>query len=456
MDKRYFTNNYNKRDVTAAELADQLEYLGENGERDRGYFDPRSQPKFARTGAITGQAPGNLNTSRSSHQDWPRPSNTEWEESRRRPHPSDHSNYRPQAPLQQERETANVYNRNAPSDNSNFNQPQPQQREFANIDKWHGPLGVPGEPGSATFSDPLRKGMSGAATKWYKRFLLEGKSPEEARELALSRNVAAARSPKYPPRERERSGETTAEMQPKRARSLDSPGPSSRAPQKPRNQAPKSRNPPGATKPVDNDTVKGIHVGVVHEDFPHTLMPKETLEVLEDAIAGKIHLGWRTLIQLEGIFYQAGYFIVGCCDEDTVEWLEKVAVEVGEELAIPLKTLKGIELPRHTKMSVWLPKAHLMSEEETLRTIEGSNPVDTKTWKVIKCATAGPGRILVAKISPAEQEKLASQGFKLFFRFKRLDVHGLKGSVSPEAKPGKDEPNGGEEGEREMNPKYSN
>lgn len=425
MDKKYYSNIY-ERDVTATELADRQEYLRENGERERGRFSPYScPPKVARRGAIAGQSPA---IPRSSHQDWPWPTMNDFEESRREVRQSDHFDFRPQPPQDY---TANVYNRNAP-------------------------LQSPGEPGSASFSDPLRKGMSGAATKWYKRFLLEGKSPAVARELALSRKVGPAQAPKFPlppgaaPGNREMSRETSPRHEPKRARRLDSPGPSSGR-STPRTPASNTRNPRAVPKPLDKekDTVKAIQVGVVHEDFPHTQLSKETMEELEDAIAGKIILGWRSLIRLEGIHFQAGHFIVSCCDQDTVEWLEKVALEVGEELSIPLRTLKGVELPKDQKISVWLPKAHLMTEETTLATIEGSNPVDTKSWKVIKCATAGPGRILVAKINSGEQAKLASQRLKLFFRFKRLDVHGLKGSVSPEAKQGKDEANGEEEGKGE-------
>lgn len=41
----------------------------------------------------------------------------------------------------------------------------------------------------------------------------------------------------------------------------------------------------------------------------------------------------------------------------------------------------------------------------------------------------------MAKISPTERAKIASKGHKLTLRFKRVDVHGLKGSISQEAKP---------------------
>lgn len=136
-----------------------------------------------------------------------------------------------------------------------------------------------------------------------------------------------------------------------------------------------------------------------------------------------------------GIHYRAGYLIIDCWDDETVEWLTRTAREIGAELNSPTAILLGEDIPKEATMSIWLPKAHLMTEEVVLGTIQGSNPVDTKSWRIVKCAISGPGRILVAKINPAEQLKIASRGNKITFRFKRLDVHGLKGSISQEAKP---------------------
>lgn len=309
-----------------------------------------------------------------------------------------------------------------------------------------------GQPGAK--DDVLSKGMSGAARKWYCRYLDEGIEPSEASRLALARKTARypARSqqgpssrpearPRLAPGKREISRETPPEQQSKRIKRQQEHAPHQRGQRLPPRDSRKvlpgtsSLTPAVCPPPVDYAEVRVVKVGIAHANFPDTLLSKEDMEKLENTIAGRIHLGWRTLINMVGIHYRSGHFIVDCWDDDTVEWLSLTAPEVGRELGIPLVVLKGDDIPKEATMSIWLPKAHLMSEEVTLGTIQGSNPLDTKSWRIVKCAISGPGRILVAKISPSEQAKIAARGHKITFRFKRLDVHGLKGSISQEAKP---------------------
>lgn len=409
-------SKFTKRAGTASELADELEFIGDHGVRERA----QSLSPKKRVAGPSGQSATAV----------PGPSRV------------------PQSGVEST-SRANIETMVAQSDLAKFRPPL-QRNPTGQRPKKAPVFRAPGQPGAK--DDVLRKGMSGADAKWYIRFLDEGKEPAEAKRLALERETAKrpleqgapkhpAAAPRLAPGKREISRETPPENRPKKQRVNDQsssqkgPAPLSYRPS--RRILPATATSSSAVPPtqVDYAEIRVTKVGIAHANFPNELLSQAAMEKIENRIAEKIHLGWKSLINMVGIHYRTGYFIVDCWDDDTVEWLTMAAQETGMELGCPIVTLMGDDLPKEVTMSVWLPKAHLMTEQMTLGTLQGSNPVDIKSWRIVKCAISGPGRILVAKIGPSEQAKIASRGLKLTFRFKRVDVHGLKGSISQEAKP---------------------
>lgn len=287
-------------------------------------------------------------------------------------------------------------------------------------------------------------GLSGAAYKWYARFVEEGMDPKEAKKRALNRPKS---EPNPPPKEkkkartlaegkREISRESPTEAEKKKVKTSHGEDTEASGTKKPRaDHVPPEENAKHYAK------IRVIPVGIIPQGFPEVALSKDESKDIRKHIFKQIQKGWTTLIRLVDIHHKAGYIIVDCWDEETTEWLAKTVQESQETLNIELRTVKGDDIPQETVITAFLPNAAELEEQEALKTLQASNPVNTATWHLIGCHVAGTGRLLRAAITPAEQLRIAELDSKLFFGFGQVEVSGLsktKGSTqSREAIAGK-------------------
>lgn len=131
-----------------------------------------------------------------------------------------------------------------------------------------------GQPGAK--DDVLRRGMSGADSKWYLRYLDEGKEPAEARRLALARkdyrgpttNQGAANNPDTPrlgSGKRDISRETPPEIVTKKPRSHLDQSSSRRSQMRPTSRQSRIDLPSTSAAPppqVDYADIRVIKVGI--------------------------------------------------------------------------------------------------------------------------------------------------------------------------------------------------
>lgn len=269
------------------------------------------------------------------------------------------------------------------------------------------------------------QGLSGAGYKWYDRYRKEGNS----HELALERVKARPKGEQNPPRntpnpralapgKREISRESPQEAERKRPK-ITHTGKSGQ-------QLARTGEKPAGTEPVDYAKIRVIPVGIIPAGFPENSMSKDELKDTQTYISEKIHLGWKSLIRLAAIHYKAGYLVIDCWDEDTVEWLKDVIANHPETLGTELRTVRGDDIPQEAVITVFLPNAAALEEKLILKTIQASNPLNTETWHMIGCHVSGSGRLLKAAINPSEQRKIVGLNYKIHFLFGQTEVSGLR------------------------------
>jgi len=210
------------------------------------------------------------------------------------------------------------------------------------------PLPQLGQPGAR--DDPNLKGLSGARTKWYLRYLQQGKSPVEALSLAKTPqpleqrpNSASKRanSTLTPPTE------TPKRQKVENSRPLTAPfdGPST-------SRAAKATD---VRKPSYAALTGAIKVAVVPEDYPKAVLSSENLSQLKDTLLEEIVLsGWDSPIKYGGIHFWVGQLIVDCRNATSAEWLQ---------LAVPsLSKWRGVSL----EVKMLGMELDLLSKEETI------------------------------------------------------------------------------------------
>ncbi|XP_014249326.1 uncharacterized protein LOC106666557 [Cimex lectularius] len=165
-----------------------------------------------------------------------------------------------------------------------------------------------GEPGGK--DDPLRKGLSGAMTKWYLRAIKSGKTPEEARKLADERKAKIQQEKLEAQSSSKRAREQSLTPKELRRDKKEKPSTPPQVQSKAREAAP-SVSYAGAAKI--------IRVTLLPEEYPLVTLTMEELTHLEETLIEEILKGWEAKIQFEGIHFRPGMMVLDCQDGKTVQ-----------------------------------------------------------------------------------------------------------------------------------------
>ncbi|XP_024084823.1 uncharacterized protein LOC106664175 [Cimex lectularius] len=283
---------------------------------------------------------------------------------------------------------------------SNTTQPKGSLPSSSDTRRYRPPLGKPkgkkkvsaelpklGEPGGK--DDPLRKGLSGAMTKWYLRAIKSGKTPEEAMKLADERKAKIQKEKLEAPSSSKRASEQS--LTPKELRKEKKAKPSTPQAQFKAREAASSVSYAGAAKI--------IRVALLPEEYP----------------------------LFEGIHFRPGMMVLDCQDGKTVQWLQEIApkLELNKEKKLTVRV--GEDVPKPHSIAVFFPRTKLGEEQRTLALVKAQNDgICAEEWKVHSVKAEGPGIVMILGIDDISAKTIMSRGHTLNFRFGRIPVRGLK------------------------------
>lgn len=270
------------------------------------------------------------------------------------------------------------------------------------------PLGQPGAR-----DDPMREGLSGAAVRWYIRFLEQGLKPEEAREKAVNRN-----NPLTHPQERAR----------KRGREIVSPQEVGKR-RKVLEAGPSTSQGPGVSPVSYASAAKAHRVAVLPKEYPAKSLTPEELTQLEECLVEEISLsyGKEEELSFSGIHFKAGLLVVECESRATADWLCRVVPKLSTWKGIELATREGADIPKPYTVSLFLPRSAGQSVERALHLLGVQNKgLRIADWKVISLRDEGPGQLMTAIIDPLSYKMIVEKDFTVGFRFGRIPVRGLR------------------------------
>ncbi|XP_044779801.1 uncharacterized protein LOC123327445 [Drosophila simulans] len=237
------------------------------------------------------------------------------------------------------------------------------------------PLPQLGQPGAR--DDPNGKGLSGARTKWYLRYLQQGKSPAEALSLAKTPQPLEQRPNSASKRANSTLTPPTDMLKRQKVEKnwpLTAPfdGPST-------SRAAKA---PEVRKPSYAAVTGAIKVAVVPEGYPKVILSSENLSQLEDALLEETVLsGWDSPIKLGGIHFRVGHRIVDCRNATTAEWLQSAVPNLSKWSGVSLEVKMGDDLPSSHNITIFCPRTGDKTTKWIMDLIKKQN--DTKNWRLI-------------------------------------------------------------------------
>ncbi|XP_014253507.1 uncharacterized protein LOC106668870 [Cimex lectularius] len=278
--------------------------------------------------------------------------------------------------------------------------PKGKKKVFAELPKL-------GEPGGKV--DPLRKGLSGAMTKWYLRSIKSGKTPEEARRLADERKAKIQKEKLEVQSSSKRAREQS--LTPKELRRDKKAKPSTPQAQFKAREAAPSVSYTGA--------VKIIRVALLPEEYPLVTLTTEELTHLEETLIEEILKGWEAKIQFEGIHFRPGMMVLDCQDGKTVQWLQEIAPKLELNKQKKLTVRVGEDVPKPHLIVVFFPRTKLGEEQRTKEPLvkAQNDGICAEEWKVHSVKAEGPRIVMILSIDDISAETIISRGHTLNFRF---------------------------------------
>lgn len=267
-----------------------------------------------------------------------------------------------------------------------------------------------GQPGG--LDDPLRRGLSGAATKWYLRYLREGMTPEAARKKAVERKVENQPTAAPPAGKKRDGSHITPPSRPtvKRTRTEEAQ-PSTSGP-----------------KVSYAESMTMIKAAVLASNFPETILSKEQCSQVEELIADEIEATPRSEHNLRfgGISFRPGMVLVNCKNTFTVDWLKAAVPRLKKWTGPALAVRTGDDLPKPATVTIYLPRSSGKNTEQLFRGLVTQNiGLNPQVWHVLHKKDDGKGQLFTLVIDEPSCEYIRSEGYQLHYRFGTVSVSGL-------------------------------
>ncbi|XP_039950045.1 uncharacterized protein LOC120767826 [Bactrocera tryoni] len=327
------------------------------------------------------------------------------------------------------------------------------------------PLPPAGHPGG--HDDPRRRGMSGASFKWYLRHLQEGRSPEEAEQMARNRIRGSAAS-------KARKAGNTASVSKRssgtRIRDPVNVNPSSNcgsertAPPKTHTMKRKSEHitpqePPNTKRQKVNyaqvaggvlsapnpsrvaegqrrctDALKGIQMAVLPLNYPVETMGAEELTALQDLLMEEVYRGCGYPVSFHAVHFKGGILQVDCKDERSADWLREIAPKLVGWKGPVLCAKRGEDIPPMHSMTVFLPRCADKPFEFALGLVRNQNEgINTSAWRVVYSKVEDSGWRLNICVDDESYKLIRKEGFRLNYRFSSVVMRPYRSKATKES-----------------------
>lgn len=181
------------------------------------------------------------------------------------------------------------------------------------------------------------------------------------------------------------------------------------------------------------DAMQGIRMAVLMRTFPNDLMNTEQLDMAGQAILDKIEEQREDIVKPKFLnsTYKAGYLMLLCKDNSTVDWLKKYAIELkpweGAELWATLES----NIPQAKTLIGYFPNSANLSHERVLHRIQGQNAgLKIDRWRVLRKEDRGTTSLMVLSIDQTSADNITAQDLKLSYGFREVPVK-IRGPQDP-------------------------
>ncbi|TDG50735.1 hypothetical protein AWZ03_002724 [Drosophila navojoa] len=293
--------------------------------------------------------------------------------------------------------------------------------------KWEANLPPLGQPGAR--DDPNKRLLSGSRTKWYMRYLQRGFPADEAFRMAKEPKQPAAsylRGPDSPapPQQQMRNWERHSEE----------------------DLVEDSDNNEVLDTSNEQEQVKGdqLQVCLLPVGYPQARLSQKDKVDLEEAILQEVvtaGVSSSAPLRFSRIRFKNAYLKVTCSDRVSADWLMSRGAHLYSYHGHPVIPKLGhvnVEKPKHFYVTVFLARTAGKTDEFIFALLKSQNQYKTHLWKLISRKDQAEGSHLVISIDAESASDIAANGYKLFYRYGKVAVHGLKkkfGDKSPPRNP---------------------
>uniref|UniRef100_A0A1B6K1V5 DUF4780 domain-containing protein n=2 Tax=Homalodisca liturata TaxID=320908 RepID=A0A1B6K1V5_9HEMI len=178
-------------------------------------------------------------------------------------------------------------------------------------------------------------------------------------------------------------------------------------------------------KPSYKQAVAGIRVGVLHSNFPETLLTTEQMEKIQSFILEAIveEQEGPYSPRFYGINRRQGVLILTCENTETAEWLKgkQDSLKPWEEAS--LRIVPEEEIPRARIATVYLPDSILDTTEKIMKLLKGQNKeLSVGEWNVLRRSDEGKSVLLTLAIDCATANKLEKEGPWIGYKFGKVQL----------------------------------
>ncbi|XP_046671012.1 uncharacterized protein LOC124361020 [Homalodisca vitripennis] len=155
---------------------------------------------------------------------------------------------------------------------------------------------------------------------------------------------------------------------------------------------------------LTNKRLAGIRVGVLHSNFPETLLTTEQMEEIQSFILEAIveEQEGPYSPRFYGINRRQGVLIFTCENTETAEWLKGKQDSLKPWEGASLKIVPEEEIPRARIATVYLPDSIHETTDKIMKFLKGQNKeLSVGEWNVLRRSDEGKSVLLTLAVDCA-------------------------------------------------------
>ena len=169
--------------------------------------------------------------------------------------------------------------------------------------------------------------------------------------------------------------------------------------------------------------LKHTLVAICHQDYPCVLLTTSDMDLIsEEIIDAIVDLNPEDPPpQFDGTTYKPGYLSVRCTDQDTTNWLTKVASNIKVGDSAPLKAIVESLLPHPKRAVVTIPNGAKWLTPKIMKLLENQNSgINFGAWRLMHRINRIANVLMIWSIDVESAETLNQRDCKLFIGLGRM------------------------------------